>query len=237
MAWIELAALKKPRCWYAELQADHGSARGGTVPGIDQRAGVEGPPFGGEGVKCSKLVRVACKMASGSSRRKAASGTTRRAAGLGSFAWNTAAQRKCQPVLVRAFSRPRSSSSREEENRGSIYRIPCGSKRQKSRTTSNSSCPICGCFEDRHSVGDCLYQAKRGMAEHVALLRQRGWPVPDANRIPQGHLPECPRSDRGLTWAVSQGNSSWRTTTSRGCRGSVPPKPGVARTVAPVRWP
>jgi predicted RNase H-like HicB family nuclease len=30
-----------------------------------------------------------------------------------------------------------------------------------------------------HSVEDCLYQAKWGMKEHVALLREQGLPVPD----------------------------------------------------------
>lgn len=29
-----------------------------------------------------------------------------------------------------------------------------------------------------HSVEDCLYKARSGMAEHVALLRERGLPVP-----------------------------------------------------------
>lgn len=29
-----------------------------------------------------------------------------------------------------------------------------------------------------HSVEDCLYKAKWGMAEHVALLKERGLPVP-----------------------------------------------------------
>ncbi len=34
-----------------------------------------------------------------------------------------------------------------------------------------------------HSVEDCLYKAKWGMAEHVALLKERGLSVPasDAN--------------------------------------------------------
>jgi predicted RNase H-like HicB family nuclease len=36
-----------------------------------------------------------------------------------------------------------------------------------------------------HSVEDCLYQAKWGMAEHVALLKERGLPVPPKNRNPQ----------------------------------------------------
>ena len=32
-----------------------------------------------------------------------------------------------------------------------------------------------------HSVEDCLYQAKWGMIEHAALLREQGLPVPSAN--------------------------------------------------------
>ena len=35
-----------------------------------------------------------------------------------------------------------------------------------------------------HSVEDCLYQAKWGMEEHVALLREQGLTVPDANPNP-----------------------------------------------------
>ncbi len=34
------------------------------------------------------------------------------------------------------------------------------------------------------SVEDCLYKAKWGMREHVALLEERGLPVPPPNRNP-----------------------------------------------------
>lgn len=33
-----------------------------------------------------------------------------------------------------------------------------------------------------HSVEDCLYKARTGMAEHVALLRERGLPIPQASQ-------------------------------------------------------
>ncbi|MEA3356803.1 MAG: type II toxin-antitoxin system HicB family antitoxin [Candidatus Bipolaricaulota bacterium] len=36
-----------------------------------------------------------------------------------------------------------------------------------------------------HFVEDCLYQAKWGMKEHVALLREQGLPVPDPNPDPK----------------------------------------------------
>ena len=36
-----------------------------------------------------------------------------------------------------------------------------------------------------HSVEDCLYQARWGMQEHVALLRERGLPVPTSTNDPQ----------------------------------------------------
>lgn len=32
-----------------------------------------------------------------------------------------------------------------------------------------------------HSVEDCLYQARWGMEEHIALLREQGLPVPPEN--------------------------------------------------------
>ncbi len=35
-----------------------------------------------------------------------------------------------------------------------------------------------------HSVEDCLYKAKWGMEEHVALLKERGLPVPKLNPNP-----------------------------------------------------
>jgi len=35
-----------------------------------------------------------------------------------------------------------------------------------------------------HSVEDCLYQAKWGMEEHVALLRERGLSAPEPNPSP-----------------------------------------------------
>jgi len=36
-----------------------------------------------------------------------------------------------------------------------------------------------------HSIEDCLYKAKWGMREHVALLREQGLPVPDENPDPR----------------------------------------------------
>ncbi len=35
-----------------------------------------------------------------------------------------------------------------------------------------------------HSVEDCLYKAKWGMKEHVALLKERGLPVPRPSTDP-----------------------------------------------------
>jgi predicted RNase H-like HicB family nuclease len=36
-----------------------------------------------------------------------------------------------------------------------------------------------------HSLEDCMYHAKWGMEEHVALLRERGLPVPSPNTNPK----------------------------------------------------
>jgi predicted RNase H-like HicB family nuclease len=36
-----------------------------------------------------------------------------------------------------------------------------------------------------HSVEDCIYRAKWGMKEHVALLREQGLPVPPINPDPK----------------------------------------------------
>ena len=35
-----------------------------------------------------------------------------------------------------------------------------------------------------HSIGDCIYEATRGMEEHIALLKERGLPIPEANPNP-----------------------------------------------------
>ena len=35
-----------------------------------------------------------------------------------------------------------------------------------------------------HSVGDCLYQAKWGMQEHLQLLAERDLPIPPRNESP-----------------------------------------------------
>lgn len=35
-----------------------------------------------------------------------------------------------------------------------------------------------------HSVEDCLYQAKWGMEEHLALLKEQGLPLPKPNPNP-----------------------------------------------------
>ena len=36
-----------------------------------------------------------------------------------------------------------------------------------------------------HSVEDCMYKAKWGIEEHVALLKEQGLPVPKENPNPQ----------------------------------------------------
>ena len=36
-----------------------------------------------------------------------------------------------------------------------------------------------------HSIEDCLYKARWGMLDHVALLRDQGLPVPPPNPDPQ----------------------------------------------------
>lgn len=45
-----------------------------------------------------------------------------------------------------------------------------------------------------HSIEDCVYQARWGMQEHIALLIQQSLPVPRANRDPivtvRNHQPE-----------------------------------------------
>lgn len=35
-----------------------------------------------------------------------------------------------------------------------------------------------------HSIEDCLYQARWGMEEHLALLKEHGLPVPQADANP-----------------------------------------------------
>lgn len=36
-----------------------------------------------------------------------------------------------------------------------------------------------------HSVEDCIYKAKYGMKDHIALLQERGLPIPPRNPEPQ----------------------------------------------------
>jgi predicted RNase H-like HicB family nuclease len=36
-----------------------------------------------------------------------------------------------------------------------------------------------------HSIEDCLYKAKWGLKEHIALLREQGLPVPEPNPDPK----------------------------------------------------
>jgi len=45
------------------------------------------------------------------------------------------------------------------------------------------------------SIEDCLYQAKWGIAEHVALLKEQKLPVPPANPNPRVVIENSPRGD------------------------------------------
>ena len=49
-----------------------------------------------------------------------------------------------------------------------------------------------------HSVEDCLYQAKWGMAEHVALLKEHGLPIPAPNPNPRVIIENSPRLENSL---------------------------------------
>jgi predicted RNase H-like HicB family nuclease len=46
-----------------------------------------------------------------------------------------------------------------------------------------------------HSVEDCLYQARCGMREHVALLAERRLPVPSPNTDPVITIRNQPRDN------------------------------------------
>jgi len=50
-----------------------------------------------------------------------------------------------------------------------------------------------------HSVEDCLYRARWGMREHVAVLREQGLPVPPRNPDPKVVI----QSERGDEPAVA----------------------------------
>ncbi len=45
-----------------------------------------------------------------------------------------------------------------------------------------------------HSIEDCLYKAKWGMEEHIALLKEMGLPVPKANPNPKIVIQNAKRS-------------------------------------------
>ena len=47
-----------------------------------------------------------------------------------------------------------------------------------------------------HSVEDCLYKAKWGMAEHVSLLEEQGLPVPLPNSSPRVVIENAPQARR-----------------------------------------
>ena len=47
-----------------------------------------------------------------------------------------------------------------------------------------------------HSVEDCLYKAKWGMAEHVSLLEGQGLPVPLPNSFPRVVIENAPQLRR-----------------------------------------
>ena len=46
-----------------------------------------------------------------------------------------------------------------------------------------------------HSVEDCLYQARWGMEEHVAMLESLRLPIPTPNRYPKVIIQNEPRSE------------------------------------------
>jgi predicted RNase H-like HicB family nuclease len=47
-----------------------------------------------------------------------------------------------------------------------------------------------------HSIEDCLYKAKWGMEEHIALLQEMGLPVPKANPNPKIVIQNAKRSTK-----------------------------------------
>jgi predicted RNase H-like HicB family nuclease len=49
-----------------------------------------------------------------------------------------------------------------------------------------------------HSIEDCLYQAKWGMEEHVALLKEQSLPVPKENPDPKIIIQNQERTARAV---------------------------------------
>jgi len=49
-----------------------------------------------------------------------------------------------------------------------------------------------------HSVEDCLYKAKWGMAEHISLLKETRLPIPHANPSPTIVIQNEPRRQPSL---------------------------------------
>jgi predicted RNase H-like HicB family nuclease len=52
-----------------------------------------------------------------------------------------------------------------------------------------------------HSIEDCIYQARWGMEEHIALLREMGLPIPKPNPAPQIIIENEQRLEAGLVAA------------------------------------
>ena len=50
-----------------------------------------------------------------------------------------------------------------------------------------------------HSVEDCLYKAKWGMEEHIALLKERGLSVPKPNPNPD-HIRDALDDERSILY-------------------------------------
>jgi predicted RNase H-like HicB family nuclease len=57
-----------------------------------------------------------------------------------------------------------------------------------------------------HSIEDCLYKAKWGMEEHVALLRANRLPIPNPNSYPTIVIQNEPRRQRPKVKTKSRKN-------------------------------
>ena len=64
-----------------------------------------------------------------------------------------------------------------------------------------------------HSIEDCLYQARLGMKEHVALLVEQGLPVPPVNPNPESTVSNFrPARPAGLPEGISRADTKTSST-------------------------
>jgi predicted RNase H-like HicB family nuclease len=138
-------------------------------------------------MKFTELVRLLDSDGFQVVKERAPYGITLNQVGTGSSGSTTMGTRRCLLAPVAPFSRQQAEQQQHTQGVKIMLDLPCSliiEATEEPDYFGFYSPELEGFTGVGHSVEDCLYKAKWGMKEHVALLKEQGLPISPRNPDP-----------------------------------------------------